>query len=280
MALALPKSLPKLGLIAGGGQIPALIRDFCRDQERPLFIAALNGFCDPSTVAGTECAWFDLPQVGGLLKALKQTGVEEVCLCGSVSKPDFKSLKPDLKGALLLPRLLKAALVGDDAILRVVIDTFEKEGFRIVGVDSLMRALLVRAQPYGAIMPTPAQNDDIATALRAARSLGAADKGQAAVAAGGRVIGLEDDAGTDALLRRMAAEPAARGGVLAKCVKPQQDRRVDLPTVGVRTVENAAAAGLSGIVIEAGAALLVDAAATARAADLLGLFVIGTSHDG
>lgn len=280
MAPALPKSLPKLGLIAGGGQIPALIRDHCRDQGRPLFIVALNGFCDLATVDGTDHAWFDLPQVGGLLKALKKAGVEEVCLCGSVTKPDFKSLKPDLRGALLLPRMLKAALVGDDAILRLVVDTFEQEGFRAIGADSLIQSLLVRAQPYGAVMPTQAQQGDIATALRAARDLGAADKGQAAVAASGQVIGLEDDAGTDALLRRMAIEPAARGGVLAKCVKPQQDRRVDLPTIGARTVENAAAAGLSGIVIEAGAALMVDAIATAQAADRLGLFVIGVSHDG
>ena len=105
--------LPKLGLIAGGGQIPALIRDACRAEGRPVFIAALNGFCDPDTIADTDHAWFDLPQVGGLLKALKAAGAEEVCLCGHVAKPDFSALKPDWTGALLLPRLIKAALVGD-----------------------------------------------------------------------------------------------------------------------------------------------------------------------
>lgn len=272
--------LPKLGLIAGGGQIPALIRDACRAKGRPLFIAALNGFCEPATVTDSEHGWFDLPQVGGLLKALKKAAVVEVCLCGSVTKPDFKNLKPDLKGALLLPKLIKAALQGDDAILRVVIDAFEQDGFRIIGVDSLMQDLLLRAESYAALAPSPAQRTDIELALGAARALGAADKGQAAVAAQGQVVGLEDDAGTDALLRRMAATPAARGGVLVKCVKPQQDRRADLPTVGVTTVENAAAAGLSGIAVEAGAALMVDAVATARAADRLGLFVIGLpAHD-
>lgn len=281
MALAQPDTrLPKLGLIAGGGQIPALIRDASRAEGRPLFIAALNGFCDPATVSGAEHDWFDLPQVGRLLKALKKAGVVEICLCGSVSKPDFKSLKPDLKGALLLPKLIAAALQGDDAILRVVIGAFEQDGFRIVGADSLMQGLLVRPQVYAAITPTPAQSVDIDLALKAARALGAADKGQAAVAAQGQVVGLEDNAGTDALLRRMAATPSARGGVLVKCVKPQQDRRVDLPTVGVTTVENAAAAGLNGIAVEAGAALMVDAEAVARAADRLGLFVIGLpAHD-
>lgn len=269
---------PKLGLIAGGGQIPALIRDTCHRQARPLFIAALNGFCDPATVNGSEHGWFDLPQVGGLLKALKTAGVAEVCLCGSVSKPDFRTLRPDLKGALLLPRLLKAALVGDDAILRVVLDTFEQEGFRVAGIDELMRDLVVREHTYGSKVPSETQHADIAVALAAARALGAEDRGQAAVAAGGQAVGLEDEAGTDALLRRMAALPAARGGVLVKCAKPQQDRRVDLPTIGVTTVEHAAAAGLAGIAVEAGAALMVDAAATASAADRLGLFVVGLPH--
>lgn len=269
---------PKLGLIAGGGQIPALIRDVCRAEGRPVFIAALNGFCEPGTVTGVDHAWFDLPQVGGLLKALKTAGAEEVCLCGRVAKPDFAALKPDWKGAMLLPRLIKAALIGDDAILRVVVETFEKEGFNVVGADALMQDLLVREGQYGALAPNAVQQGDIILALQAARRHGAEDKGQAAVAAQGSVIGLEDDAGTDALLSRMSGDPEARGGVLVKCVKPQQDRRVDLPTVGVTTVENAAKAGLAGIAVEAGAALMVDAVATAAAADRLGLFLIGLPH--
>lgn len=271
---------PKLGLIAGGGQIPTLIRDACRAEGRPLFIAALNGFCEPASVTGAEHGWFDLPQVGRLLKALKAANVQEVCLCGHVSKPDFSNMKPDWRGAMLLPKLIKAALIGDDALLRVVTETFEGEGFGLVGVDALMRDLLVREQAYSTRQPTEQQETDIRAAMAAARDLGIADQGQAAVAAQGIVVGLEDDAGTDALLLRMASRPEARGGVLAKCVKPQQDRRVDLPTIGVTTVENAAAAGLSGIAVEAGAALMVDAAATAAAADRLGLFVVGLRHGG
>src|SRR3546814_8287691 len=86
---------PKLALIAGGGDIPALIRDACIAEGRPLYIAALSGFCAPATVTGVEHDWFDLPPVGRLLKALKQAGAAEVCPCGSVSKPDFARLQPD-----------------------------------------------------------------------------------------------------------------------------------------------------------------------------------------
>lgn len=273
-------ALPKLGLIAGGGEIPALVRDACLARGRPLYIAALNGFCAAHTVTGSEHGWFDLPQVGGLLKALHGAGVMDVCLCGSVAKPDFSRLRPDWKGALLLPRLVRAALSGDDAILRVVVETIEQDGFSVIGVDSLIQDLLVAERQYAGRPPDAAMQADIRIALAAARALGAADRGQAAVAAGGAVVGLEDDAGTDALLTRMAQIPAARGGVLVKCAKPQQDRRVDLPTIGAVTVGKAAAAGLAGIAVEAGAALLVDAAATGAAADRHGLFVVGFRDDG
>lgn len=271
---------PKLGLIAGGGAIPAIARDACHAQKRPVYIAALNGFCDPATVTGTDHAWFDLPQVGRLLKSLKAAGVEEVSLCGRVGKPDFSRLKPDMRGALLLPRIIKAAATGDDAILRVIVDAFEQDGFRVIGIEQVVAGLLAQDRQYGAVEPDPAEQTDIRIGIAAARELGQADRGQAVVVAGGRVLGREDDAGTDALLAYMAQQKQARGGVLVKTAKPQQDRRVDLPAIGMTTIANAAAAGLAGIAVEAGAALMVDAPAMAAAADLHGMFLIGFRHDG
>ncbi|MBX3454402.1 LpxI family protein, partial [Ferrovibrio sp.] len=117
-------------------------------------------------------------------------------------------------------------------------------------------------------------------ALAAATALGAEDKGQAAVVARGDIVGLEDQAGTDAMLLRLRGNAAARGGVLAKCAKPGQERRVDLPAIGVTTLENAAAAGLSGVAVQAGAALIVDRPACMAAADRLGLFLVGVRMNG
>jgi UDP-2,3-diacylglucosamine hydrolase len=271
--------LPKLGLIAGGGAIPAIARDTCRAVRRPLYIAALNGFCDPATVEGTEHGWFDLPQVGRLLKALKAADVEDVCLCGRVKKPNFSALKPDLRGALLLPRIIKAATTGDDAILRVVVEAFEQDGFRVIGIEQVVGKLLVSEKQYGSLAPNPMQQADVRMGIAAARELGRADRGQAVIVAAGSVIDREDDGGTDALLARVAGRAEARGGVLVKTAKPQQDRRVDLPTVGMTTIAEAAAAGLAGIAVEAGAALIVDAEAMAAAADRHGMFLIGFRHD-
>lgn len=270
---------PKLGLIAGGGRVPALVREACRQNGRSLYIAALNGFCDPAIVAGCEHDWFDMAQVGRLFDSLKAAEVAEVTITGSVTRPDFSRMLPDWRGAKLLPRFIKAGLQGDDAVLRVVIETFEAEGFRLVGVEAIVAGLLAPAGLMGRLAPSDDDWLDIRCGILAARALGLADKGQAAVAAHQQTIGLEDEAGTDSLLQRMTLVPEARGGVLVKCLKPGQERRVDLPTIGVQTVANAAAAGLRGIAVEAGAALIVDRAATCAAADMAGLYLVGFSGD-
>ncbi|WP_374631460.1 LpxI family protein [Ferrovibrio sp.] len=270
----------KLGLIAGGGQIPALVRAACADSGRPLFIAALRGFCDEATVADAEHAWFELAQVGALLNGLRQAGVRDVVLCGRVKRPDFASLKPDWVGAKLLPRFALAALKGDDAVLRVAVSAFEAEGFSLRGVDEIVSGLLAPEGHLGGPLPSETQQRDIQAALAAATALGAEDKGQAAVVARAEIVGLEDQAGTDAMLLRLRGNAAARGGVLAKCAKPGQERRVDLPAIGVTTLENAAAAGLSGVAVQAGAALVVDRPACMAAADRLGLFLVGVRMNG
>jgi DUF1009 family protein len=271
---------PKLGLIAGGGMVPALVREACRQSGRPLYIAALNGFCDPATVMGNDHGWFDMAQVGRLFDSLKAANVADVTICGSVARPDFNRMLPDWRGAKLLPRFIKAGLQGDDAVLRVVVETFEAEGFRLVGVEAIVADLLAPAGLMSKLAPSDADWSDIRCGIAAARELGVADKGQAAVAAHQQIIALEDQAGTDALLLRAALMPGARGGVLVKCLKPGQERRVDLPTIGVQTVANAVAAGLRGIAVEAGAALIVDRVATCAAADAAGLYLVGFTGNG
>jgi DUF1009 family protein len=103
--------------------------------------------------------------------------------------------------------------------------------------------------------------------------LGQADLGQAVVVRAGQVVGAEDASGTDALIARAGGA----GGVLIKAKKPQQERRADLPTIGPQTVANAAAAGLSGIAVEAGHSLIIERTQVIAAADATGLFVVGVT---
>lgn len=264
----------KLGLVAGGGALPILLAQKCRAAGRPLFVVRLKGFADDAALAGFDGAAAGVAELGRILELLRGAGCTAVCLAGIVSRPDFAALKPDLRGLKALAGAVAAAAKGDDALLRFLVGEFEREGFAVEGADAVDAGLTLPPGPLGRIAPQPGHEADIALALRAARDIGSRDIGQAAVAAGGAVVAVEDAEGTDALLRRCTAA-AATGGVLAKAPKPIQERRVDLPVIGAATVEAAAAAGLAGIAGEAGAVLVLDRGAVIAAADRLGLFVVG-----
>jgi DUF1009 family protein len=264
----------RLGLIAGGGRLPTVIAESCRARGREPFVIRLPGAADPA-LAAFEGADVGLAELGTSLKALRRAGCRSVCLAGNVRRPDFSALKPDLAALKHLPRLIAAAGKGDDALLRAVLAMFEAEGFEVEGAGAAAPDLLLGPGPLGSLAPGPDAADDAAAAIAAARRLGLTDAGQAAVVRAGRLLAVEDAHGTDAMLARCDGGAGGRDGVLAKVPKPGQDRRVDLPTIGVATVEGAAAAGLAGIVGEAGQLLVVDKAAVRAAADRLGLFVVG-----
>lgn len=201
---------------------------------------------------------------------------------GSLKRPDFSALKLDLKGVQSLPKILAAAKKGDDALLRAVMDVFAEAGFHIVGADDVLNDLLVQAGPLGAMSPGVDHWPDIRRAAEVAKISGSLEIGQGAVSCASLILAVEAQEGTDCMLARVAelpveirGMPEARRGVLVKRPKPQQERRIDLPTIGVTTVRGAAKAGLAGIAVEAGAALVVDRENVANAANELGIFIYG-----
>ena len=272
----------RLGLIAGGGDLPLQIARHCVETGRPLFVVRLRGFADPSMEAFPGEV-VGLAEVGRCIRVLKQAGCGSVCLAGNVARPDFAALKPDLRGMAMLPRLVLEARKGDDALLRAVLDEFRKEGFVIEGAHEARSDLVLGAGVLGRHAPDDSHRADIQRALEIARRIGELDIGQGAVVCDGLVLAVEAQEGTDAMLRRVAEDvaPALRGeagrrrGVLAKAPKPIQETRVDLPTIGPATVRGAAQAGLAGLVGEAGRTLVLEREALVALADELGLFIMG-----
>lgn len=265
----------KLAILAGGGTLPARIAAAVRGQGRDVFVVAFDGHTDPATVVGLPHLWSRFGAAGTIIRRLHDEGVGEVVFAGPVKRPSFTELLPDWWTTRFLARVGTRAL-GDDGLLRAVVRELEEEGFRVVGLHELLKDLLTVAGPVGSLVPDAEAERDIARAAQVARALGALDVGQGAVVQQGLVLAVEAIEGTDAMLARCAdlARPGP-GGVLVKVKKPNQDRRIDLPTMGVTTIEKAAAAGLRGVALEAGGSLLIDREAVADAADRLGLFVIG-----
>jgi UDP-2,3-diacylglucosamine hydrolase len=265
----------KLGIVAGGGALPGLLASACAASGRAHYILALTGFAEANQLPRSPDGWMRLGEIGRGFEALRQAGVGDVVLAGSVKRPALNDLKPDLKGASLLARIAGRTL-GDDSLLSAVITEIEREGFNVVGVDSILTNLLAGSGPLGRNTPDKNAWGDIARGFEVARALGAADVGQAAVVQQGIVLGVEAVEGTDALLERCASlRREGPGGVLVKVKKPQQERRADLPTIGPATVKNAHAAGLRGIAVEMGHALIIDQTAVTALADELELFVVG-----
>ena len=265
----------KLGILAGSGELPLRVIDACRAAGRPVFVLGFSGAADPERFREVPHATIRLGAAAEGLRILRQNGVEELVMAGPVRRPSLASLMPDWRAAKFFARIGLRAL-GDDGLLSAIIKELEIEGFRVVGVDSVLGGLIAPPGPVGRIEPDPQANRDIARGLEVVRALGALDVGQAAVVQQGIVLGVEAVDGTDALIARAGElRREGLGGVLVKLAKPGQERRADLPTIGVRTVEACARAGLRGIAVEAGASLIVDRAAVAAAADAAGLFVIG-----
>jgi hypothetical protein len=266
----------KLGVLAGGGPLPGQMVAACRARGRPVFVVAFKGYTDPATVAdGVAHIWTRLGAAGTAIKALRRAGCRELVMAGPVARPSLAELWPDATAARFLARVGTRSL-GDDGLLRAIMQLLEDEGFRMVGVHEVMTDVLAPAGCLGTHAPDAAAWRDIARGLEVGAALGGADVGQAVVVQQGLVLGVEAIEGTDALLARCG--PLARpgnGGVLVKIKKPGQDTRADLPTIGPRTVAGAATAGLRGIAVAAGATLLVDRDRTVADADAAGLFLQG-----
>jgi UDP-2,3-diacylglucosamine hydrolase len=274
-------SRAKLGIVAGGGGLPVALAERCVRSGRPFHVIRLRGFADqPLDVLQGET--IGIAEIGKVMASLRSNGCKAVCFAGYVKRPDLAALKPDLRGLAVLPGAIAAARNGDDALMTYLVGVFEQEGFRIEGADDVDQGLTLGAGPMGRLSPSVENEFDIARALEVARLIGSMDIGQGAVVVDGLVLAVEAQEGTDAMLQRCAALPqevrghaTARRGVLAKCPKPMQEMRIDLPTIGVSTVEGVAAAGLAGIVGETGRMLVMDRDGVIAAADRLGVFVVG-----
>lgn len=271
----------KLGIAAGGGPLPLAVADAARAAGRDVFIVGVRGAAGPD-IARYPHGWVRVGAMGRFLKLFKQAGCEDIVIIGPMNRPRLADIVPDFRGLLLLPRFIRRLKTGDDALLRGVVEFLEENGLKVVGVETFLPQLLAREGLLTIRAPSASQEKDIDIAIAAARDLGARDAGQGAVARKGEIIALEDVRGTDVMLAELAAARAPgdleRDGVLVKLPKPEQERRVDRPTIGIRTVENAAAAGLAGIAVEADGAIVNDADDVVRRANELGLFVLGFPH--
>lgn len=275
---SLTPPLPPLGIIAGGGDLPRRLLAACDAAGRDVFIIGFEGQTDPALMQGRSYMMTRLGAAGRVIETFRAHGVRDLVLIGSIRRPGLAELRPDLRAARFFARVGLRAL-GDDGLLKALRAELEAEGFVIHGIQDFVDDLLMQEGPLGRLKPKKRDLADMERGLIVSRELGRLDVGQSVIVREGIVLGVEAAEGTDELIRRCGAygTRSGRSGVLVKTCKPQQDRSLDLPTIGPRTVHLCAEAGLAGISVQAGHALLLDPQETAEVADRSGLFVIGVA---
>ena len=264
-----------LGVIAGGGSLPLRVVQAASALGRPVHIVVLEGHGDPAAHVGQSHVTLRWGLAAQMLSWLKQHGVREVVLAGTVARPSLLSLRPDAASMKLIGRIGRAAFNGDDSILRAVMKVLGEEGFEVLGAQALLTGLLPEAALLAGPMPDDVARADIARGLAVCHAMGAVDVGQAVIVQQGLVLGVEAIEGTDALILRAGAlKREGPAPILVKALKPTQSKLADLPTIGPKTVETARTAGLRGLAFQANGTILLERDATIAAAEAAGIFLL------
>ena len=271
-----------IGVIAAGGVMPFAVADSLIARGMTPVLFALKGACDPVAVARFRHHWISVGQFGRAVKLFRAENCRDLVFIGTLVRPALSEIRLDWGTLRVIGRVWAAFRGGDDHLLSGIGGILEQDGFRMVGIRDVAPDLLVPEGCLTRAAPDENAAADIAKGRDVLRALSPFDIGQAAVVIDGHVVGVEDIEGTDGLLARVARlrgegriRAKAARGVLVKAPKIGQDLRFDLPTIGPRTIEGAAAAKLAGVAIVAGNTLVVEPQAMIEAADAAGLFVAG-----
>lgn len=273
--------MPIYGIIAGGGALPHRVVAALEARNHSYCVIGLqndvdeDGFLKPINI-------YSIGNISAIFKVLREAGVTHLVLAGTIqSRPHWREFSLGFSLIKYLPRIIKALTMGDDGLLSDVGRMLEAEGFTLIGPHTLLDNATASKGPIAGPSPDENWQEDAKTGFDAAKLLGQLDIGQGVIVAGGRVVAVEDLSGTNALLARIG-EMRASGrlaqnekAIFVKCAKPQQDIRIDMPTIGAKTLEIAHENGISHIIVEPHHVLIMDGAVFAETADKLSIAVTG-----
>ena len=281
MADAEPGKDP-LAIICGGGSFPGAVAAAVASRGRRPVMFGLKGWADAAVIECYTHHWIAIGQAGRFFRLARAENCREVLFIGAMLRPPITQVRLDWPTIRLMPHLVRCFRGGDDKLLSGVAAVAESGGARVVGVKEVAPEVFVPEGVLGRYQPSERDKSDIARALAAIAALGPFDVGQAAIVVNNNVLAVEAAEGTDnmlariAELRRLGRVTGAPGiGVLVKAPKPGQDRRLDLPSIGPRTIENVARAGLAGLAVTAGSTMIAEPDQVIAAADREKIFMVG-----
>ena len=274
---------PKLGIIAGGGQLPQKIIEACQASRRDYFVIGIKGHALPHVLEGTPHCWISISKAETGFKVLKAEQVSEVVMIGDVQIPSLIKTLPDFRTLVFFTKLAFKSLfnfVGDNRLLVQLAKELEKSGINIIGIHEILDNLLAPEGLLGTVKVPNSALSDIKLGVASALEHGARDLGQAVIVKSGKIIIKEGKHGTTQMISdSQKTIPNGENGVLVKLKKPNQDRRMDMPTIGPNTILEASKVGLSGVIIQAGETIIVDLENVISVANENGIFVKAINLD-
>ncbi len=194
--------------------------------------------------------FISIGQFGKIINILKKNKCKKVLFAGKVAKPNFSKFKLDLKGIYYIPRIIKASKLGDAAILKEIIKILSQHSIKTITSISFNPELSLKRGNYSKTKPNKEDNRDIIKAIKTLNKLDKYNFSQGTVVRNKKIIAIEGKGGTEKMLKKCKSKKFRNNGVLVKFPKKKQDLRVDLPTVGLKTLKQCKTAGLKGIVLK------------------------------
>ena len=271
----------KVGLIAGDGSFPLEVAKSISQKNKEIFIIAIKGSASKD-IERYPHLWIRIGQIGKAIRALKENNCKELILIGGVKKPNVWLLNPDFGALKLFFKLIVLPIKGDASILKTLLNFLEKDNkFKVVGAEKYISYLLMSKGLIAGEKINEQANIDIDIAIENCKNIGSKDIGQACVVVNGQIIASEDSSGTDKMLRDIISKEIRfhNEGVLVKLAKPIQDRRVDLPAIGMQTIKLAKEIGLCGIAIEEKSSFISNKERVLKFANKSNIFIFGLSNE-
>lgn len=247
-----------IGLIIGNGNIPQIAIEKLKQESFYVIALDVDGITYPYLNSSIPHSIHNIAKVGGIIEKLKDNNVSDIVMIGGITAPNLKSLKPDTKGFVLLSKLLKLKLKGDDNLLRGIIQFLEQEKFRVISILDILPELALSKNDQTKLKPNKHHLKNIEIGFNVLKEISNLDIGQSIVVQDERIIGIEAQEGTDELIKRCALYQNSGTPILIKTSKTTQDKRVDIPTIGIETIDNLIKYNFAGIAIESDKVIAVN----------------------
>ena len=207
---------------------------------------------------------------GKIISLIKNKSSRKVLFAGKIAKPKFSTLRLDFKGVYYMPSIIKAAKLGDAAIIKAIIKILDNENIRVISSISFNPELAVKTGNYTKLKPNLNDMNSIKKGIIYFNKLNNLDHVQAVIVKDNNILAIEDSQGTKKMLSKLKKKSE---GILIKLPKKKQDLRMDLPTIGLHTLKDCKKYGLKGIVLKSKKNIFLDKAKCIRFANKNNIFI-------